>query len=80
MMTGTAIAVATYLLVRTTIAANTLSVTALIGLSAATLGMALLTFFHPPGTNPVDFLTHLTATIALVLFMVTAGRGALEPN
>jgi len=50
-------------------------------LGAVLTGLAalatLLAFFHPPETDLVDFGAHLAATAALILFMTTAGRGAL---
>lgn len=78
-MTGTPIAVATHFLLRRVLSTSLIGVTALAGLASATLATALLTFFHPPGTNPVDFLTHVVAVSALVLYMTTLGRGALTP-
>ena len=53
-------------------------VTALGGLGVAALAATLLQFFHPEDTTPVDFATHLAAVSAIVLFMMTFGRGALQ--
>ena len=44
---------------------------------SVTLGATLLAFFHPPESDLIDFGAHLAATAALILFMMTAGRGAL---
>lgn len=77
LMAGTPIAVATHFLLRRALSTNLIGVTALAGLAAATLAAALLAFFHPAGTNPVDFITHVVAVSALVLYMTTLGRSAL---
>jgi hypothetical protein len=77
-LTGTAIALLLFAVLRNSVVGNLFSITALCGLGAATLGNTLLTFFHPPGTNPVDFITHLTAVTALVTYMATLGRAAIR--
>jgi len=77
LMAGTPIAVATHFLLRRALPTNLIGVTALAGLAAAALAAALLAFFHPAGTDPVDFITHLVAVSALVLYMTTLGRNAL---
>ena len=77
MMSGTMVALAFYAALRNAVFINTLQVTAMLGLAAATLGATLLAFFHPPESDLVDFGAHLAATAALILFMMTAGRGAL---
>jgi hypothetical protein len=77
MMSGTVVALLFYAALRNAVFINTLQVTAMLGLAAATLGATLLAFFHPPETDLVDFGAHLAATAALILFMMTAGRGAL---
>lgn len=77
MMSGTVIALLLYAALRNAVHVNALQVTAMLGLAAATLGATLLTFFHPPETDLIDFGAHLAATAALILFMMTAGRGAL---
>jgi hypothetical protein len=76
-LTGTAIALLLFAVLRNSVVSNLFGITALCGLGAATLGNTLLTFFHPPGTNPVDFITHLTAVTALVTYMTTLGRAAI---
>ncbi len=77
LMVGTPIAVAAHFLLRRALSTNLIGVTALAGLAAATLAAALLAFFHPAGTDPVDFITHVVAVGALVLYMTTFGRNAL---
>jgi len=77
MMSGTVLALLFYTALRNAVFINTLQVTAMLGLAAATLGATLLAFFHPPESDLVDFGAHLAATAALILFMMTAGRGAL---
>jgi hypothetical protein len=77
MLSGTVVALLFYAALRNAVFINTLQVTAMLGLAAATLGATLLAFFHPPETDLVDFGAHLAATAALILFMMTAGRGAL---
>jgi hypothetical protein len=77
-LTGTAIALLLFAVLRNSVVSNLFGITALCGLGAATLGNTLLTFFHPPGTNPVDFVTHLTAVTALVTYMATLGRAAIR--
>jgi hypothetical protein len=77
-LTGTAIALLLFAVMRNSVVSNLFGITALCGLGAATLGNTLLTFFHPPGTNPVDFITHLTVVTALVAYMATLGRSALR--
>lgn len=77
MMSGTVVALLFYAALRNAVFINSLQVTAMLGLAAATLGATLLAFFHPPETDLVDFGAHLAATAALILFMMTAGRGAL---
>jgi len=77
-LTGTAIAVLLFLVLRNSVVSNLFAITALCGLGAATLANTLLMFFHPPGTNPVDFLTHLAAVTCLVTYMATLGRSALR--
>jgi hypothetical protein len=77
MLSGTVVALLFYGALRNAVYINTLQVTAMLGLAAATLGATLLAFFHPPETDLVDFGAHLAATAALILFMMTAGRGAL---
>jgi hypothetical protein len=77
-LAGAPIAVAIYLVLRRAIATSLLPVTALSGLAAATLANALLTFFHPHGTTPIDTLTHITAISLVMVVMMTAGRRALE--
>ncbi|MEQ1755176.1 MAG: NrsF family protein [Micropepsaceae bacterium] len=76
-MTGTVVAMTLYYMLRNSVSTDLFAITALGGLGAATLANALLTFFHPPGTNPVDFLTHLTAVTGLIAYMATLGRSAL---
>lgn len=80
MLSGTTISVIFYATLHSTVAVNSLRVTALAGLSAATLGATLLAFFHPPETDIIDFGAHLAATTALILFMVTSGRSALQAS
>ena len=77
MLSGTVVALLFYATLRNAVFINSLQVTAMLGLAAATLGTTLLAFFHPPETDLVDFGAHLAATAALILFMMTAGRGAL---
>lgn len=77
-MAGVPAAVGVFFLLRRTVSINLVGVTALAGLGAAMLAVALLQFFHPPGTNPVDFATHIVAVVALMAFMLTLGRRALE--
>jgi len=77
MLSGTVVALLFYAALRNAVFINSLQVTAMLGLAAATLGATLLSFFHPPETDLVDFGAHLAATAALILFMMTAGRGAL---
>lgn len=77
MLSGTVVALLFYVALRNAVFINSLQVTAMLGLAAATLGATLLAFFHPPETDLVDFGAHLAATAALILFMMTAGRGAL---
>jgi hypothetical protein len=77
MLSGTVVALLFYAVLRNAVFINSLQVTAMLGLAAATLGATLLAFFHPPETDLVDFGAHLAATAALILFMMTAGRGAL---
>lgn len=78
MMSGTVLSLFLFATLRHSVCINTIRVTALMGLAAATLGATLLAFFHPPETDLVDFGAHLAATAALMLFMITAGRNALR--
>lgn len=75
---GLPVAAAAYVLLRRTVAVHLLPVTALAGLGAALLAAALLQFMHAHGTNPIDFVTHVVAVAAVVVFMVTAGRFGLR--
>jgi len=77
-MTGTLIAMLLFLALRNSVITNLFAITALCGLGAATLANTLLMFFHPPGTNPVDFITHLAAVTALIVYMATLGRSAMR--
>lgn len=78
MMSGTVLALLLQAVLRNMVFINAMKVTALLGLATATLGTTLLAFFHPPESDFVDLLAHLSATAALILFMITAGRGAME--
>ncbi len=78
MMSGTVLALLLQAVLRHMVFINAMKVTALLGLATATLGTTLLAFFHPPETDVVDLVAHLAATAALILFMITAGRGALQ--
>lgn len=77
-MTGTVIAVTLFASLRNRVSTNLFAVTALCGLGAATLANTMLAAFHPPATNPIDFLTHIVAGTAIIVYMATLGRSALK--
>lgn len=54
---------------RHSVAVNAVQVAIFAGLSAATLATALLSFFHPPETDFIDLITHLTAIFTLTCAM-----------
>lgn len=76
-MTGTIVAASIFFMMRNSVSTHLFGITALGGLAAAMLANTLLTFFHPPGTNPVDFMTHLAAVTLLIVYMATLGKSAL---
>lgn len=75
---GLPVAGAAYLLLRRAVPIHLVPVTALAGLGAALLAAALLQFMHAHGTNPIDFVTHVVAVGAVVLFMMVLGRAGLK--